>query len=359
VRLIFIASQLTPVLGMERSALSLIRLLGNKYSSRVYTLSSLAGDVPIDDVVELPGARGLVGRLDSIRRLRRLSRLIDETDVVILIGVWVAIPWLIIVPRRLKRNIVWEHTLLSEKNKYSFKSRVLFALARCTYWRANEVVAVSQPVADDLGAFSVGRVTVIPNLAEPDDLQTNVAKSDNRSGTGKRLLAVGSLSAIKAQNRIISALVYLPEDYTLSIIGAGPLEISLKKQVRDLGLAGRVEFTGHLDAQEVRSRMKAADVLVHSAVAETFGLVFAEAADCELPVVAVSTRAAQWLIPTYVPGALSSSAPEQLAIVINGVEQPSRKEWDEAQERRQREFGAEVVEASWETVISRHNRPWP
>jgi glycosyltransferase involved in cell wall biosynthesis len=104
---------------------------------------------------------------------------------------------------------------------------------------------------------------------------------------------VGRLRPWKGQERFLRAnarvLAQIPEAWFV-IIGGAIFEIAdgyaeqLQKLSTDLGLAGRVVFTGHME--DVRPALAALDVFVHPGDPEPFGLVNIEAMAMGKPVVA-------------------------------------------------------------------------
>lgn len=72
----------------------------------------------------------------------------------------------------------------------------------------------------------------------------------------------------------------------LVLIGSGPLEPELRRQVIDLGLEGRVVFTGFLDGPALYGRMAQGLALIMPSYREQWGLVLNEATALGLPVIA-------------------------------------------------------------------------
>ena len=84
-----------------------------------------------------------------------------------------------------------------------------------------------------------------------------------------RLICVARLVPKKGfdyQLRIYAALQQAGFDFEVRIVGDGPLETSLRAQVVQLGLAGRVKFLGKLPSTQVWEQLAWADVLLHTGV---------------------------------------------------------------------------------------------
>jgi len=280
--------------------------------------------------------------------------------LVILAGIWVALPWLFVAgASTAAKSIVWEHSLLKSKLLKSPKFRMFALAARILYPKAFTTVAVSEPVRRDLAVLVPrARVTVIPNSAG-EYLNENAERPQQLKDHIPRLITVGSLTQIKRQHLIIQALTHLNEEVLLEIVGTGPELDRLREVAKEHGVKDRVFFRGFLSPAEVQKRMHEADVLVHSSSAETFGLVYIEASAAQLPVVSTRTDVAQFMIPTYVPGQLCEPTPRGLATAIKdalsaGVQTET---WERARRKRESEFGAEAVLAAWVDLLAGGQSP--
>ena len=101
------------------------------------------------------------------------------------------------------------------------------------------------------------------------------------------LISVSRLAAEKRLNLTIDAfflLSVLHKDAKLVIVGGGPKEASLKKQVRELGLEKQVMFTGFVALSDVSLYYHLADLFVSSSIRESQGLGFIEAMAASVPV---------------------------------------------------------------------------
>jgi len=106
-------------------------------------------------------------------------------------------------------------------------------------------------------------------------------------GVGEKFVAVAVAHLIKQKgvDVAIKALMELPEDIILCIVGDGPERPKLAALVQELGLGPRVQFLG--PRRNVEPVLQAADCAVCPSVwAEAVGLVNPEALACGLPVVA-------------------------------------------------------------------------
>ena len=96
--------------------------------------------------------------------------------------------------------------------------------------------------------------------------------------------------ALPVRGYLVGGPIYRPTGSQVSLT-------ALRSLAGELGLAGRVGFTGFV--MEPADAMRALDVVVHASTqAEPFGLVIAEAMACARPVLTTtSTGAAEWVRP--------------------------------------------------------------
>jgi glycosyltransferase involved in cell wall biosynthesis len=136
------------------------------------------------------------------------------------------------------------------------------------------------PYAVDVESFRAGsRLTAQERAA---------ARSRLGLQAGERaVLAVAKLNPREAPSDLLRALPHLPEDVRLLVAGDGPARLELERLAAELG-PGRVRFLGYVPYAELPVLYAAADLFVHAASEERWGVSVAEALACGLPVVASS-----------------------------------------------------------------------
>lgn len=121
--------------------------------------------------------------------------------------------------------------------------------------------------------------------------QTNLLRRSGsaQSGESGYLLSVGRLTRTKNHAALLQAYARLPSDTPeLIIMGDGPEKPVLQALTQTLGLAHRVKWLGW--QANPYPFIRQARLLVHTARAESFGRVLAEALALGTPVVAVDCR---------------------------------------------------------------------
>jgi len=103
----------------------------------------------------------------------------------------------------------------------------------------------------------------------------------------KTVLFVGNLIAFKRLDLLIEAISELDEGISLLVVGGGYEEKKYKKQVKDLGIEGRVVFEGMCDSiSNMVNYYNLVDCLVvPSDAGESFSLTAVEAMSCECPII--------------------------------------------------------------------------
>lgn len=108
-----------------------------------------------------------------------------------------------------------------------------------------------------------------------------------------QVVAVGRLHTDKAFHRLIDIWAIVNKthpEWTLKIIGDGPLKEELYTQVQSYGLTDTVIFTGPLNHDAVMDEMAASSIYAMTSISEAFPFVLLEAMYNYLPIVAYDIR---------------------------------------------------------------------
>ena len=135
-----------------------------------------------------------------------------------------------------------------------------------------------------------------------------------------RLLFVGRLRYYKGLDTLLQALLLLPGDVTLEVVGSGPMLAEWQALAGRLGVASRVHFRGEIsdDALLGVYRHVTLFVLPANARAEAFGMVLLEAMASGLPCVTTEIgTGTSWIVQDGVTGfVVPPDQPEALARAI-------------------------------------------
>jgi glycosyltransferase involved in cell wall biosynthesis len=126
----------------------------------------------------------------------------------------------------------------------------------------------------------------------PIGLKKFIAKEATRSELGfsdKDIICVsiGRLVPRKGYDVLLAAWKDIPEA-KLIIIGNGPLRADLSHTIKKYGLSNRVQLLGQVEEEKKAQLLRIADMYVSAAQHEGFGIVFLEAMNAGLAIVAAN-----------------------------------------------------------------------
>jgi len=188
-------------------------------------------------------------------------------------------------------------------------------LAMLGRWRGaiDRTVAPSGVMADLLARHGWPCSDVVPH-GVPDHVRTEPTADEPMAAFAGRLVPEKGVEwLLEAFGETVQRIPAA----SLVIVGDGPLRAALEARARDLGIAERVTFSGHLPRPESQRLLERAWVqVVPSLWAEPFGLVAAEALMRATPVIAsdvggpreiVEHGRTGWIVPTGDVSALSNA----------------------------------------------------
>lgn len=171
--------------------------------------------------------------------------------------------------------------------------------------------------------------------------------------TGRLLLFVANDYARKGLTTLLAALVTLPRDMQLAVVGNTGQVQRFRDLACALGVAERVHFLGALDG--AANAYRAADVLVHPTLDDTFAMVVLEGLAHGLPVVV--SGPAQCGISTLLKDgkdALLLTDPQDSKELVGTLQ---RLLADEALQQRLSANGRAFAQAhSWERAAAQYER---
>lgn len=184
-------------------------------------------------------------------------------------------------------------------------------------------------ITDSLRTFTVDRVGIPAAKVETihyglDDLPAAWGENPPSAvpDAARVLLAVSRLTYQKGVDVAIRALVDLPDDIMLVVLGEGPERTSLERLARELSLEQRVFMLGRVP--DVAAWLRRAHVFVHPARWEGFGLAVLEAMLAGLPVVASNVSSLPELVVDGSTGLLVApdDAPALARAIADALNRP-------------------------------------
>jgi glycosyltransferase involved in cell wall biosynthesis len=125
---------------------------------------------------------------------------------------------------------------------------------------------------------------VIPQIGITWDCSVLRSQQGTR-GEDLKLLFVGGVLCWKGLELAIQAMAMLPQRVSLTIIGSGPDERILRKEIRRLNLTNRVYFLGRVPHAEVLMIYKNYDLFMYPSVHDSGSFTVLEAMASGLPVI--------------------------------------------------------------------------
>lgn len=184
-----------------------------------------------------------------------------------------------------------ESSIVSEVQKHRAFSRLWHSAYSYFYKKLDGIVCQSRFMADDLlFNFSVpkNKIKVINNPIDIERINVLANASIGQEYPCDeiiRFVAVGRLVNVKGFTLLLKALAELPfVSWELALVGAGPLEESLRKQADLLNISNKIKFVGY--KKNPYPFMKHADAYILSSYYEGFPNVVLEALACGTPVIA-------------------------------------------------------------------------
>lgn len=222
-----------------------------------------------------------------------------------------------------------------------------------TFRNVDRFIVHTQSYGRTSAALRGRRLEVIPSSVDLERFRPDHGGDEVRRMLGiegKRVLAfTGRLVPHKGIDALLRALVELPDDTVLLVVGRGPRLPDLTATARRLGVEDRVRFCPNVADPDLPRFLHAADLFVFPSQnrLEGFGLAVAEAMAAGLPVVIADMPGVREVIEPGVEGVLVEPLiPSDIAAKVRALlDDPARRArmGAAALDRAQQRYGVEVV----------------
>ena len=223
-------------------------------------------------------------------------------------------------------------------------------LAHQAFQNANLITAVSHSLALALNRNSNYEIKVVPNFIDTELFKYH----EGVHREGSKLIMIGELIARKQIDhgiQLLATMIQEGYELTLTIVGAGPLESSVKLLSKQLKVDHVIKWTGRLTASQVAEELRDSDVLIHTSKLETFGLVMIEALCMGVPIVTYENGGVDEmrdLFGVYVSDNMEVRSLNGLVKQV--LEEAPDQDSQSISRLARRRFGADSVVEQWKKV---------
>lgn len=230
-----------------------------------------------------PFADALRRKLAASGFERLLDRVVREKGRPDIVHVHFADTAVSIVEACRKRGILYVVTEHASSIMDDEKAAGQAEMMRYVYENAAAVIAVSPALASQIEKFTGVKAEVVDDIVD-----TGVFRLERQEKTdGFRFVSAGHAEYRKGFDVLVSAFARVSAKYpdcSLLIMGGGTELENIKRQAA--GLEANVEFSGRFKREEFSRELGRCDCFVLASRYETFGVVYAEAMCCGVPVIA-------------------------------------------------------------------------
>lgn len=225
-----------------------------------------------DDVFEIYPNPSNISILDkilySIKSIAKLFKIKGDYDI-FHVHLFPSIYISSVLPR--SKVIIHEHNTHNRRRNF----RILSIFERKIYSRAAAVICISSAtkLALEKWCGPLNNIQLIPNFTRFNYNASTDSKKDSQS---VKLLMVASFTEQKKHEYLIEAFRYLPNYYSLDLLGDGNKRPYIENLITKYGLEDRIKLYGNVS--NVAPFFKNADACILLSNWEGFGLVVVEAA---------------------------------------------------------------------------------
>jgi glycosyltransferase involved in cell wall biosynthesis len=192
----------------------------------------------------------------------------------------------------------------SQREPYFMLTRILnrtglFFLRKTMIRNIKYIISPTKQGADFQGRFlaNKNKVVHIPwNVDEKKFISLKRAAKQNKS---LRLLAIARMVPYKKYDTIIAASAKLKEKkipFKLTIIGSGPLENEIKKEIKNKKLEKDIEIIPRVEFENIKNYYLKSDIVILASVYESYGMIVPEAMACGCAVIVSDTAGVKFMV---------------------------------------------------------------
>ncbi len=202
------------------------------------------------------------------------------------------------------------HGLVFHRYQSKWLNKFYIAIEKSAAKRTDFFISVAEAMTTQATAVGIGRpeqfATAYSAIEEDDFLEPipqEWRKAFRRKyGIGEDaivLVTIARLFMLKGHKYIIESAKELSKRFENAVwlfVGDGNLADHFKQQVRQLGLAGKIKFTGLLPPGQIPLAIQSSDILVHCSLREGLARTLPQAMLCGKPVVSFDIDGAKEVV---------------------------------------------------------------
>jgi glycosyltransferase involved in cell wall biosynthesis len=175
--------------------------------------------------------------------------------------------------------------------------------------RTVDTVVFNKAGADRLNAIDP-RVRFSPTWYDPAEFFPAKSEAANKS----RVIWACRIGQEKNPKLAIDVMSALPDRYTLTVAGSGPMESAMRQHAEESPAADRISFVGAVPKSEIGAVMRSHDLMLMTSTYEGYSRAIVEGLASGLPVVTTPGGEPNGLVQTGVNGARVEAASAELFV---------------------------------------------
>lgn len=167
------------------------------------------------------------------------------------------------------------------------KVGIFYPFWRKIFKKADHIQVISNYLADFAKRHgSTCPIVIVPNGVAPSAYESYKTHRTNETNKSYTVITTSRLVKKNGIDILIRSLPLLhAASYKLLVLGGGPEEQNLKDLANKLGVAGKIDFLGHVEPERIPDYLLQANIFVRPSRSEGLGNSFLEAMAAGLPVI--------------------------------------------------------------------------
>jgi glycosyltransferase involved in cell wall biosynthesis len=202
------------------------------------------------------------------------------------------------------------HGLSFHPYQNAWLNRFYIAVEKAAAKRTDFFISVADAMTEQSLAAGIGRpeqyITAYSAIEEdnflkpmPDENKREFRRKYGIADDAVVLVTIARLFMLKGHDYIIESAKDLSKQFSKAVwlfVGNGNLAEYYKNQIQQLGLSGRIKFTGLLPPSQIPFAIQSSDILVHCSLREGLARALPQAMLCSKPVVSFDVDGAREVV---------------------------------------------------------------